>query len=69
LRELRDQAGMTQEALASRVGIGAAYLSQIENGHRGVSWHTVTRILHALNATLRQLADEYERQRENIQSG
>lgn len=57
LRELRDRAGLTQEALASRVDVGATYISQVENGHRGVRWHTLLRFLRALDADLRQLAD------------
>jgi len=57
IQRLRDQAGVTQAELAARVGIGVPYVSQIENGHRGVGWHTVTRILHALDADLHQLAD------------
>ncbi len=57
LRELRDRAELTQEALASRVDIGATYVSQVENGHRGIRWHTLLRFLRALDADLRQLAD------------
>ena len=57
LRELRAQAALTQEALASRVDVGATYVSQVENGHRGVRWHTLLRFLRALDADLRQLAD------------
>jgi transcriptional regulator with XRE-family HTH domain len=57
LRALRDRAGLTQEELASRVDIGATYVSQVENGHRGVRWHTLLRFLRALDADLRQLAD------------
>jgi transcriptional regulator with XRE-family HTH domain len=57
LRELRARAGLTQEALASRVDVGATYVSQVENGHRGVRWHTLLRFLRALDANLRQLAD------------
>jgi transcriptional regulator with XRE-family HTH domain len=57
LRELRDRAELTQEELGARAGIGASYLSQLENGHRGVSWHSVTRLLDALGADLHQLAD------------
>jgi transcriptional regulator with XRE-family HTH domain len=57
LRELRIKAGITQEELGARAGIGATYLSQVENGHRGVRWHTVTRVLTALDADLHQLAD------------
>jgi len=57
LRNLRIKAGITQEELGARAGIGATYLSQVENGHRGVRWHTVTRLLSALGADLHQLAD------------
>lgn len=57
LRELRDRAGLTQEELGARAGIGASYLSQLENGHRGVSWHSVTRLLDGIGADLHQLAD------------
>lgn len=61
LRELRNRAGLTQEELAARAHIGATYLSQLENGHRGVRWHSVTRILRALGADLHQLADAIDR--------
>jgi transcriptional regulator with XRE-family HTH domain len=57
LRTLRDQGGLTQEQLAARVDVGATYISQIENGHRGVRWHTLLRCLSALGADLHQLAD------------
>jgi transcriptional regulator with XRE-family HTH domain len=57
LRELRTQAGLTQEQLGARAGIGASYLSQLENGHRGVSWHTVIRLLEGIGVDLHQLAD------------
>jgi transcriptional regulator with XRE-family HTH domain len=57
LRELRGRAELTQEELGARAGIGASYLSQLENGHRGVSWHSVTRLLDSLGADLHQLAD------------
>jgi transcriptional regulator with XRE-family HTH domain len=55
LRKLRGQAGLTQEELSARVGIGVAYLSRLENGHRGARWHTVMRLLQALDATLLDL--------------
>lgn len=65
LRQLRDHAGITQDQLARTVGIGATYVSQIENGHRGVGWHTVTRILGALGADLHQLADAITESRQS----
>lgn len=61
LRNLRDRAGLTQEELAARAGIGATYLSQLENGHRGVRWHSVTRLLTGIGANLRELADAIDR--------
>ena len=57
LRTLRDRAGLTQDELGARAGIGASYLSQLENGHRGVGWHSVTRLLNGIGADLHQLAN------------
>jgi transcriptional regulator with XRE-family HTH domain len=57
LRKLRTEAGLTQEELGARAEIGVSYLSQLENGHRGVGWHSVTRLLDALGSDLHQLAD------------
>jgi transcriptional regulator with XRE-family HTH domain len=57
LRELRLRAALTQEELGARAGIGTSYLSQLENGHRGVGWHSVTRLLNGIGADLHQLAD------------
>jgi transcriptional regulator with XRE-family HTH domain len=62
IRELRKRAGLTQEEVAARARIGATYLSQLENGHRGVRWHSVTRLLRALDADLHQLADAIDAQ-------
>jgi y4mF family transcriptional regulator len=62
LRELRGEAGLTQEQLAARVDVGATYVSQIENGHRGLRWDTLLRVLQALGADLHQLAAAIERQ-------
>ncbi|HWF33689.1 MAG TPA: helix-turn-helix transcriptional regulator [Solirubrobacteraceae bacterium] len=57
LRELRTRARLTQEELAARADIGVSYLSQLENGHRGVGWHTVTRLREGIGADRRQLDD------------
>jgi transcriptional regulator with XRE-family HTH domain len=62
LRELREQAGLTQEALAARVDIGATYVSQVENGHRGIRWHTLLAFLRALDVDLRQLGEAVDKQ-------
>lgn len=60
LRRLREHAGLRQDDLATRLGIDTTYISQVENGRRGVRWHTVMRFLRALDADLRQLADAIE---------
>jgi transcriptional regulator with XRE-family HTH domain len=62
LRELREQAGLTQEGLAARVDIGATYVSQVENGHRGIRWHTLIAFLRALDVDLRQLDEAIDKQ-------
>jgi transcriptional regulator with XRE-family HTH domain len=67
LRRLRVQAGLTQRELGERAQIGVSYLSQLENGHRGVGWHSVTRLLAGIGADLHQLADaiaEVEKQQQ-----
>jgi transcriptional regulator with XRE-family HTH domain len=57
LRRLREQAGLTQDELAARAGTSDTYISLLENGHRGVRWSTVTRLLRTLGVDLRQLVD------------
>jgi DNA-binding XRE family transcriptional regulator len=37
LRKTREAAGLSQEAMAKRVGVSAPYLSQVESGKRGGS--------------------------------
>ncbi len=59
IRTLRERAGLTQEEFGARAGMSATYLSQLENGHRGIRWATVMRILRALNLDLTDLAEEY----------
>ena len=56
LQILRRRAGLTQPQLGERAQIGVPYLSQLENGHRGVGWHTVMRLLRALGVELGELA-------------
>ena len=63
LYALRERAGLTQEQFGERAGMDATYLSQLENGHRGVRWATVMRILRALDLDLTDLAEEYPHMR------
>jgi XRE family transcriptional regulator, fatty acid utilization regulator len=63
LRELRDKAGLTQEGLAAKVGIGSTYVSQVEHAHRGIRWHTLLRFLDVLGVDLAQLGKAIDKQR------
>ncbi|MGA8364527.1 MAG: helix-turn-helix transcriptional regulator [Solirubrobacteraceae bacterium] len=60
LRGLRERAGITQDQLATRLAIDPTYVSQVERGRRGVRWHTVLRLLRALETTLGDLATEID---------
>lgn len=64
LRALRHRASLTQEELASRSGIDVTYVSQVENGRRGVRWHTVMRILRGLGMSVSDLGAEIDKQRD-----
>jgi transcriptional regulator with XRE-family HTH domain len=57
MRVLRDRAGITQKVLAARASTSEAYVSNIEGGRRDARWSTLIRLLRALGADLRQLAD------------
>jgi transcriptional regulator with XRE-family HTH domain len=61
LRALRERAALTQDQLAGRTGMSDTYISQLENGHRGIRWASVMRILRALDLDLTDLAEEYPR--------
>lgn len=55
VRALRNLHGLTQEALAERVGFRASYVSQIENGAKGATLETLAAIAAALGMTLSEL--------------
>jgi transcriptional regulator with XRE-family HTH domain len=48
LRQLRDDAKMTQHELAERSGIHQVSIARLEMGTRGPSWHVVMLLAHAL---------------------
>ncbi len=64
LRALRHRADLTQEALAACSGIDVTYISQVENGRRGVRWHTVMRLLRALGMSVSDLGTEIDKQKD-----
>jgi transcriptional regulator with XRE-family HTH domain len=63
IRQLREEGGMTQEALAHEAGITVGHMSMIERGHSNPTWATVKAIAVALGAsmpTLAQRATQHE---------
>jgi transcriptional regulator with XRE-family HTH domain len=68
LRALRTRMGATQVEVAERAGTHAHYISQIENGHRRVSWETIARLLRAIGVGPRDFAVEVEAQESTAQA-
>jgi predicted transcriptional regulator len=50
--------------LAARADLTAPYLPRVEGGWRDIRWSTLKRLLAALDADLRQLADVIDQDRE-----
>jgi transcriptional regulator with XRE-family HTH domain len=61
LRALRLDAALTQKEAGVVIGVRDTFVSQIENGHRGMRWHTLLSFLAAYDADLHALADAIER--------
>jgi transcriptional regulator with XRE-family HTH domain len=57
LRELRHEAGLTQEALALKSGIPISSLRQHEQGVRIPSWASVVKLAKALGVSTDAFAD------------
>ena len=52
IRNLRQQQGYTQEALAEEVDLSAPFISHIERASKKASLETISRIAAALNVTV-----------------
>jgi transcriptional regulator with XRE-family HTH domain len=52
LRELREQAGLTQGALAERSGLASGTIRQLESGRREPSFETAAKIAVGLGVSL-----------------
>jgi len=64
IRQLRDERGMTQEALAHEAGVTVGHLSMIERGHSNPTWATVKAIAVPLDVSmvdLTKLSTAFER--------
>lgn len=56
IRQLREERGMTQEALAQEAGVTVGHMSMIERGHSNPTWGTVRGIANALSTSMGELA-------------
>lgn len=56
IRHLRDQRGVSQEALAYEAGVTSGTLSLIERGLSNPTWGTVKGISSALSVSIAELA-------------
>jgi transcriptional regulator with XRE-family HTH domain len=61
IRQLREERGMTQEALAQEASVTVGHMSMIERGHSNPTWATVKRIADACNTSVVELAAAVER--------
>ena len=66
VRRLRLERGLTQQALAVRLGISASYLNLIEHDQRGVTASLLIKLAETLEADLATLSGNAERQTEAL---
>lgn len=55
VRELRARKGWSQEGLAERSGLHRTYVGAVERGEQNVSLLNISKIAHALGASLAEL--------------
>ena len=55
VKQIRKEAGLSQEALALKAGIDRTYVNSVENGKRNVSIVNISKIADALNISLSNL--------------
>jgi transcriptional regulator with XRE-family HTH domain len=63
IRQLRERADLSQEAIAHRAGLTVSAYARIERGEANPTWTTVTHIARALDVSLAELARAVETRR------
>ena len=58
LREVREEAGISQERLAELSTLHRTYVSSVERGKRNISIENIERLAAALGVTMRDLMPE-----------
>lgn len=60
MRKLRTEKGLTQSALAQRVGLDPSRISRLEQGEGNPRWGTARRLAAGLEVSIAELADAAE---------
>jgi transcriptional regulator with XRE-family HTH domain len=63
IRDLREHADLSQEAVAHSAGLTVSAYARIERGEANPTWTTVTQIARALGVTLTELGAAVEKRR------
>jgi transcriptional regulator with XRE-family HTH domain len=62
IRELREERGLTLDALAAKAGMHTTYLSRIERAHSSPTWEKMSSLAEALDMTVSEIAKAAEGQ-------
>lgn len=65
LRGLREERGISQEALAVHAGLTGGTLTRLELGQSDPSWSTIRAVAKALDVRLREIVTAVEAQQEH----
>jgi transcriptional regulator with XRE-family HTH domain len=65
IRRLREQRGLSIEALAAAADMHPTYLSGIERGHRNPTWTKLSGLAKGLNTTIAAIVREAETETSN----
>jgi transcriptional regulator with XRE-family HTH domain len=63
VRELRNQRGLSQEALALACGLDRSYIGGVERGERNISLVNIHKISRALQVSAGELVTDLEKER------
>jgi transcriptional regulator with XRE-family HTH domain len=63
LKRLREDRGMTQEALAFKSGVSISSLGRIEMGRTSAAWTTVVQLADALDVSMGELGAAVDAER------
>ncbi len=60
IKELRNELGLSQEALANKAGVDRTYVTDVENGRRNISVELLQKLILALETSFREFFESKE---------